>query len=321
MREVSHQQARHLILSRSSSPQDPDKREMEAHLSSCLDCREFAGEVSRQAALLRETLHQRWDLVADPAHVFETTMVHPRRHAMIRSLSSFQRTLVWAGGLLLLVVVLLWAIPCLALGKTCPTLPAFRVPLSSNPITAQEIMPGATDLGAGWIQTAEKNDMNASYYFDLDQNGYPIIGTHTTYTATLVQKDQIESVSMRGFAQPEQGWTLFSSVMVFKDESQAEAFAKGQLQNMGYDSDIPREQYTTTQVTLGDEAKMVSIRETPEATPWTIMIAFRKGRVMAALFSMGLPAEAGLSPEQVHPIALSEEQMLEIGRLIEARIP
>jgi hypothetical protein len=234
---------------------------------------------------------------------------------MVRRVSSSYRALAWAGGLLLLAAVLSWAIPRLALGQVFPAAPSFFNLFRRQPLTAGAIMPSANDLGEGWLLTAEKTDMEGSYYFDLDADGNPIIGTHVTKTEPPFDPELIDTVSMRGYAHSVQHWTLMAWVGVFKDTAQAEAIAKEFLPNMGIDRDIPMDQYTFTDVTMGDEAKMVSLHEDFSM----VNLAFRKGRVLVLVITWA--PGAGLPAGQSQATALSEAQMLEIGRMIETRIP
>lgn len=314
MKTLEHEQVRNRILSR-----DPlAEVELAAHLDSCPDCRAFARQVQQQASLIKETLHVRWDPVEPPPQsVFSP--IRFRRNFMVRKVTSSYRALAWAGGLLLLVAVLSWAIPRLALGQVFPAAPSFFNLFRQQPPPAGAIIPSAEDLGEGWLLTAEKTDMEGSYYFDIDPNGYPIIGTHVTNTEPPFDPELVETVSMRGYAHPEQHWTLMAAVVVFKDTAQAETIAKEFLPNVGIDRDIPMDQYTFTDITMGDEAKMVSLHETLDEDFSMSNLAFRKGRVLVLVITWA--PGAGLSTGQSQATALSEAQMLEIGRMIETRIP
>ena len=308
MKTLEHAQVRNQILSG-----DPlAEMGLAEHLESCPDCQTFARQVQQQASIIKDTLRARWDPVEPPPQS-KYSHIHIRRNTMVRKFSSSYGVLAWAGGLFLLVVVLGWAIPRLVLGEVFPAAPSFLRLFLPRPLIASEIMPPAEDLGEGWLVTADKADINGSYYFDVDQNGYPIIGTHVNNTEYPFDQDLIETVSMRGYAHPEQHSTLMAGVFVFKDTEGAETVAKKMLPDVGVDRDVPMEQYTFTDVAMGDEAKMVSLHGTPDEGLSMITLGFRKGRVLAMIITLGTDK----SPAK----ALNESQMLEIGRTIESRIP
>jgi hypothetical protein len=314
MKTLEHEQVRSRILSRYPLAEV----ELAAHLDSCPDCRAFARQVERHASLIKETLHVRWDPVEPPPRsVFSP--IRFRRIFLIRKVSSSYRALAWAGGLLLLVAVLSWAIPRLALGQVFPAAPSFFNLFRRQPLRADTIIPNAEDLGEGWLLTAEKTDMEGSYYFDIDPNGNPTIGTHVTKTEPPFDPELIETVSMRGYAHSVQHWTLMAVVIVSNDTAQAETITKESMLNLGIDRDIPMDQYTFTDVTMGDEAKMVSLYEAQDEDLSLSFLAFRKGRVLVLVITWA--PGAGLSTGQSQATALSEAQMLEIGRMIETRIP
>lgn len=183
------------------------------------------------------------------------------------------------------------------------------------PTTAQNLTLTTDDLGDGWVLDAEKTDLNASYYADRGEDGKAIIGTHTNTNKTIFDPALIESVSMRGFSQPDQNLVLFLIVAVFKETSRAEEFAKERFPNAGRDSDIPEENYTYQEVLIGDESSLVSVWETPgEPPPVASNLSFRKGRVWVELISVGQWDDLSDSPP------VSEERLEELARIVEARI-
>jgi hypothetical protein len=181
--------------------------------------------------------------------------------------------------------------------------------------SAQDLALTTDDLGDGWVLDAEKTDLNPGYYFDRGADGKAIIGIHKNTNVPLFDLATVETMSMRGFSQPEKKLVLLHFVTVFKDLSSAEEIAKELLPDAGRDRDIPEENYSYQEVSIGDEAILVGVREPQDAPPFATFLYFRKGRVLAALLSMGDGEDPANAP------VVDEAQLEELAKIVAARIP
>jgi hypothetical protein len=186
-------------------------------------------------------------------------------------------------------------------------------------LTANHIALNAFDLGDGWELDAEVADLDASYYFDMSQDGKAIIGTHRTITTPAFDPAIVESIVMRGFSNSQKNAILFHHVVVFKETEQA-VKANRRFQQDDIEASLPREwtsdygeRYSAHAVALGDQGAMM-IGWLDEDHPIIISLEFRKDRVWVGLGSMGL----GMDPDKFPP--LSEADLEEFGELAEKNI-
>jgi hypothetical protein len=186
-------------------------------------------------------------------------------------------------------------------------------------LLAQSIVLNAEDLGDGWVLDAEVADLDASYYFDMSQDGKAIIGTHRTVTTPAFDPAIVESIVMRGFSNSQKNAILFHHVVVFKEKEQA-VKANRRFQPDDGEESLPREwtsdygeRYSAHAVALGDQGAMMT-GWLDEDHPIIISLEFRKGRVWVGLGSMGL----GMDPDKFPP--LSETDLEGFGELVEDMI-
>jgi hypothetical protein len=184
---------------------------------------------------------------------------------------------------------------------------------------AKSIAISEADLGEGWVMDAEVIDLNASYYFDVSEDGKAIIGTHRTVTTPAFDPAIVESVVMRGFSNSQQKLTLFHHMVVFKEPEQAvEANKRFQPDDM--EEDMPREwtteygeRHSAYPVAIGYQGVMV-IGWLDEDHAVLKTLEYRKGRVWVGLGSSGQFPNLEKFPP------MSEDRLEELGRLVEGRI-
>jgi hypothetical protein len=189
---------------------------------------------------------------------------------------------------------------------------------ATTPI-AEIIAISETDLGEGWVMDAEVTDLNASYYFDMSEDGKAIIGTHRTIKTPAFDPAIVQSITMRGFSNSQQKTTIFHHVVVFKEVEQA-VEANKRFQPDDIEEDLPREwtteygeRHSAYPVTIGDQGVMV-IGWLDEDHALLKTLEFRKGRVWVGLGSSGQFPDL----EKFPPV--SEDRLKELGRLVEGRI-
>jgi hypothetical protein len=189
-----------------------------------------------------------------------------------------------------------------------------------NPV-AQDIALNTQDIGKGWVMDAEVNDLDASYYFDLSEDGKAIIGTHRTVTTPAFDPESVESITMRGISLSEHKMVLYHYVVVFKNTEQALEGSRRFQRNQGADQELPQEwttdygeRYTAREAFIGDDATMV-VGWLDEGHPILNTLEFRKGRTFVGLSSMGQWTD----PDNYPPI--DEQRLEELSRIVEARIP
>jgi hypothetical protein len=201
-----------------------------------------------------------------------------------------------------------------------PDDPSTELAMEKPPVTsAQDIALAAADLGEGWVMDAEVTDLNASYYFDMSEDGKAIIGTHRTIKTPAFDPAIVQSITMRGFSNSQQKTTIFHHVVVFKEVEQA-VEANKRFQPDDIEEDLPREwtteygeRHSAYPVTIGDQGVMV-IGWLDEDHALLKTLEFRKGRVWVGLGSSGQFPDL----EKFPPV--SEDRLKELGRLVEGRI-
>jgi len=186
---------------------------------------------------------------------------------------------------------------------------------------AQEIALEATDIGEGWVMDAEVSDLNASYYFDISEDGKALIGTHRTTKTPVVDPATVESITMRAYSNSKLNLVLFHVVVVFHENVQAEEISFRLIPDDIEEEGLPREwitkdeeRYTAREASIGDESVFVTMW-LDENRPLMNNLEFRKGRVWGVIISMGRWELVNNSPP------LDEDQMEELGRQLEAQIP
>jgi hypothetical protein len=210
-----------------------------------------------------------------------------------------------------------------------PIIPSTSTP-SPAPVLvhppAQDLALNPEDLGTGWRSDAAVNDLDASYYFDRGEDGVAIIGTHRNTSKPPVDPEQVDTITMRGFSQPDQGLVLFHFVAVFKETEQAQEAVKRFAQK---DCDPPceyahqyddgsGERYVYREASIADESILTSVWLLPESDedlPLGRSIHFRKENVVVYLLSIGKYEDLSSSP------AVSEDHLVELAQIVETRIP
>jgi hypothetical protein len=203
-----------------------------------------------------------------------------------------------------------------------PDDPSTELAMEKPPVTsAQDIALAAADLGEGWVMDAEVSDLNASYYFDMLEDGKALIGTHRTVDTPAFDPATVESITMRAYSNRELKLALFHSVVVFHENAQAEGAGRRFQPDDVTEGGLPREwttdfgeRYSAQAVSIGDEGALVS-GWLDEDHPLMNSLEFRKGRVWVGIASMGRWDDLDNYPP------LDEEQLKEVGRQVEARIP
>jgi len=187
--------------------------------------------------------------------------------------------------------------------------------------SAQELMFEPQDLGDGWILDAEVNDMDASYYMDRGEDGKAIIGKHRSTNKPKFEPNLVDSVSMRGFSQPDEKLVLYVVVTVFKELTQAKkAYTEVLVTECEppceYAGSESRDEYQT--VPIADEAirsKVWLLSDMEETIPFGTELKFRKGHVVVYLLSIGKWDDLVNAPP------VDEERLEELARRIENQIP
>jgi hypothetical protein len=213
--------------------------------------------------------------------------------------------------------------PPMAIEKAPSTTdPNPRLIMTAAPVfDAQKIAMTTMDLGEGWVMDAEVSDLNASYYFDMAEDGKALIGTHRTVDTPAFDPATVESITMRAYSNPELKLVLFHTVVVFHEKEQAEGAGRRFQPDDVAGGGLPREwtteygeRHTARAASIGDEGVLVT-GWLDEDHPIINSLEFRKGRVWVGLASMGQWSDLENFPP------LGDEHLEELGRMIEARLP
>jgi hypothetical protein len=208
---------------------------------------------------------------------------------------------------------------------TTATEPATSLPAEMPvPPSAPDLALTAGDLGEGWALDAEVTEMDARYYLERGEGGKAVIGKGKQGYPVWFEPELVESISLRGFSHPEQKLVLFQVVAVFKETAQAREETQWYLQA---GCDLPCEDLnvyedgsgdisTRRDAQVGDESILLSVRDiNDEQVLFFTALNFRKGRVFVSLFSVAQWDDPSNAPP------LSEAQLEELARIVEARIP
>jgi len=206
-------------------------------------------------------------------------------------------------------------IPTATVTQISPSTPTLIHP------SAQELMLETQDLGDGWVVDAEVNDMDASYYMDRGEDGEAIIGKHRSTNKPKFEPALVDSVSMRGFSQPDEKLVLYVVVTVFKELPQAKkAYTEVLVTECEppceYSGSESRDEYQT--VKIADEAIRSNVwllSDMEETIPFGTELKFRKGHVLVYLLSIGKWNDLVSAPP------VDEERLEELARRIETQIP
>jgi hypothetical protein len=195
-----------------------------------------------------------------------------------------------------------------------------QAPASPVP-SAKDIALTAADLGEGWVMDAEVSDLNASYYFDMAEDGKALIGTHRTVNTPAFDPATVESITMRAYSNPELKLVLFHTVVVFREKEQAEGAGRRFQPDDVAEGGLPREwtteygeRHTARAASIGDEGVLVT-GWLDEDHPIINSLEFRKGRVLVGVASMG----RGNDLQNFPPVG--DEHLEELGRVVEGRLP
>jgi hypothetical protein len=187
-------------------------------------------------------------------------------------------------------------------------------------ISAKDIALATDDLGDGWVMDAEVSDLDASYYFDMSEDGKAIIGTHRTVQTPAFDPATVESITMRGYSNSELKLVLFHNVVVFNETAQAEEASRRFQPDDIKEGGLPREwtteygeRHTARAASVGDDGALVT-GWIDEDHPIINSLEFRKGRVWVGIASMGRWSDL----ENFPPMA--DEHLEKLGVMVEGRI-
>ena len=212
--------------------------------------------------------------------------------------------------------------PQMAIEKTPSTTdPNPRLIMTAAPVfDAQKIALTTMDLGEGWVIDAEVSDLNASYYFDMSEDGKALIGTHVSRDTPAFDPATVESITMRAYSNPELKLVLYHNVVVFHENAQAEGASRRFQPDDVEEGGLPREwttefgeRHTARAASVGDEGVLVT-GWLDDDHPLLNSLEFRKGRVWVGIASMG----RGNDLENFPPVG--DGHLEELGKVVEGRI-
>jgi hypothetical protein len=203
-----------------------------------------------------------------------------------------------------------------------PDAPLTTLALDEPTVTsAKDIVLEADDIGEGWVMDAEVSDLNASYYFDMSEDGKALIGTHRTVDTPAFDPATVESITMRAYSNPKLKLVLYHNVVVFHENDQAEGASRRFQPDDVEEGGLPREwttefgeRHTARAASIGDEGVFVT-GWLDDDHPLLNSLEFRKGRVWVGIASMGQWSDLENFPP------LGDEHLEELGRVVEGRLP
>jgi hypothetical protein len=315
MKTLSHDDVQFLLLSGHRQLTASQRSELDRHLASCSQCGTFARQLRRLEPRLQYSLSVQWDSMPLPGDFTRRVLQKFGRRKMHNRFGSISRGLAWTGMLALIAVLLAWAIPVLVFNQP-PYGLKLPQPLSrilAPALTASDMDLQPDDLGEDWTLVVQQTAFIPNTYWATDDEGLPFIGEHKNKSEPPFSPEELDSYSMHGFAHKDREVVIFSATVLFIDLATAQRFAEEAFPNVLNDSDIPEENLEIQIFEVGKDGTQIYLNSYVFNNEIQIASAgFHKNRVIFVFFVLN---------HKEGPIPLNQEQLLEIVRRVEARIP
>jgi hypothetical protein len=300
MMRSDHTEMQNMLLAGRQESDASRQAQLEAHLAGCTSCQAFAEVLERLEPRLERSMRAHWD-VAMPSRRFTQGILdgHRRRQAVRKGFS-----LAWLGLPATMVVLLVWAIQVLVLDQPAP---AIRLP------SAAQVNLSAEDLGPGWTISFDEDEIRPNQYYDVNEQGEGFIGEHANPQVPLFTMEELESFSQRSFYDRDREVAIFTSVAIFKDTAALQRFAESAFPGILVDSSIPEENMRRLEIPIGEQGTPALVSIIMEGdSRFAVSAGFLTEKTGYILFIIN---------HQMGDVPFSEEQVLDLLRWVEVRIP